>query len=364
LLSLGLGAWNSYRRWSSNQTQVRLLNQQVESKLSETRARLVEIREAIASGNTNKITKQELEWGPQQTQWVNAYNPPTAVLPVAPLAFLATGRSDILPRTYRSSPWRGLEPNAPTTDDPVALLIGDFDLKLVVLAILPLILVLSCFDLLTSEREDGTLRLILSQPVSFRKLLICRAAVRGSLIVGSLLITVVALASAVHLAGGAIWIGRLAAYTAVSIGYLCLWVLIPIGVNLLGRSGTANSVLLGGSWLAMVVFIPGITPVMAEVLAPTPSRALYIDLERAARLKVYNGIRPGSSSPSANDREAMLAAFLKRHPEWASDPSLLRRTLFYAHAGRRIFADACSDYKGFRYCQRTPAKNDRLAFHS
>jgi len=202
LLSLGLGAWNSYRRWSSNHTQVRLLNQQVESKLSETRARLVEIREAIASGNTNKITKQELEWGPQQTQWVNAYNPPTAVLPVAPLAFLATGRSDILPRTYKSSPWRGLEPNAPTTDDPVALLIGDFDLKLVVLAILPLILVLSCFDLLASEREDGRLRLILCQPVSFRKVLLCRAAVRGSLVVGSLLITIAALASAVHLAGG------------------------------------------------------------------------------------------------------------------------------------------------------------------
>ncbi|MCI0420903.1 MAG: ABC transporter permease subunit, partial [Acidobacteria bacterium] len=333
LLSLGLGAWNSYRRWSSTLTQVRLLNQQMESKLSETRARLVEIRQAIASGNASKIGKQELEWGAQQTQWVNAYNPPTTVLPVAPLAFLATGRSDILPRSYKSSPWRGVEPNAPTTDDPVALLIGDFDLKLVVLAILPLILVLSCFDLLASEREVGTLRLILSQPVSFRKLLLCRAAVRGSLVVGSLLITIVALASAVHLAGGAIWIGRLAAYTAVSIGYLCLWVVIPICVNLLGRSGTANSVLLGGSWLAMVVVIPGITPVMAEALAPTPSRALYIDLERAARLKVYNGIRPGASSPSADYREAILAAFLKRHPEWASDPSLLRRTLFYAAQG-------------------------------
>jgi ABC-2 type transport system permease protein len=333
LLSLGLGAWNSYRRWSSTHTQVRLLNQQLESKLSKTRARLVEIRQATASGNANKIGKQELEWGAQQTQWVNAHNPPTTVLPVAPLAFLATGRSDILPRSYKSSPWRGKEPNAPTTDDPVALLIGDFDLKLVVLAVLPLILVLSCFDLLASEREDGTLRLILSQPIPFRHLLLCRAAVRGSLVVGSSLITIVALTSAVHLAGGAIWIGRLAAYTAVSIGYLCLWVVIAICVNLLGRSGTANSVLLGGSWLAMVVFIPGITPVMAEVLTPTPSRALYVDLERAARLKVYNGIRPGASSPSVDDREAMLAAFLKRHPEWASDPSLLRRTLLYAAQG-------------------------------
>jgi ABC-2 type transport system permease protein len=347
LLSLGLGAWNSYRRWSRTHRQVQLLNQQMESKLSQTRARLVEIRQAIASGDTNKIRKQELEWGAQQTQWVNAYNPPTTVLPVAPLAFLATGRSDILPRSYKSSPWRGVEPNAPTTDDPVALLIGDFDLKLVVLAILPLILVLSCFDLLTSEREVGTLQLILSQPISFRNLLLCRAAVRGSLVVGSLLITIVALASAVHLAGGAIWIGRLAAYTAVSIGYLCLWVMIPICVNLLGRSGTVNSVLLGGCWLTMVVLIPGITPVMAEVLAPTPSRALYIDLERAARLKVYNGIRPGARSPSADDREAMFAAFLKRHPEWASDPSLLRPRLLNAAQGEEHTAMLAAIAKDF-----------------
>jgi ABC-2 type transport system permease protein len=328
-LSLGLGAWNGYQRWSSQVTQARLLHQQSEGRLTKLRARLEYILQAHASGHPEKISKSELIWGPRQALYVDANAPQDSVLPAAPLAFLATGRSDTLPRSYGSSAWRGLEPNAPTSDDPVALLIGDFDLKFVVLAILPLILVLSCFDLLATEREDGTLRLSLSQPVSFRKLLLCRAAVRCALVASSLLITFVALATAVHLVGGAIWIGRLAAYTAVSMGYLCLWVLIAICVNLLGRSGTVNSLLLGGSWVAMVALIPGMMPVIAEALAPTPSRALYIDLARAARLEVYNVADDERSRQQQHD--AMLAAFLKRHPEWVSEPN--RAALFYAARG-------------------------------
>jgi hypothetical protein len=137
--------------------------------------------------------------------------------------------------------------------------------------------------------------------------------------------------TAVYLAGGAIWIGRLAAYTAVSMGYLCLWVVVAIGVNLLGRSGTVNSLLLGGSWVAMVAFIPGMMPVIAEALAPTPSRALYIDLARAARLEVYNGDIGELSTQQR--QQGMLHAFLRKHPEWASDPSLSRPSLLAAARG-------------------------------
>jgi ABC-2 type transport system permease protein len=330
-LSLGLGAWNGYNRWSSDAVQAQSLSQQFEAGLARARTRLVEIQHALASGNAHAITTQELAWGPQQAQWVDAYNPPTAVLPVAPLAFLATGRSDTLPHAYASSVWRGVEPNAPTTDDPVALLIGDFDLKFVVLAILPLVLVLSGFDLLASEREDGTLRLLLSQPVSFTSVLLCRATVRGALVAGSLLVTITALAAAVHVSGGAIWIGRLAVYAVASIAYLWLWVVLSIAVNLLGRSATANAAWLGACWVAMIVFIPGITPVMAEVLAPTPSRARYIDAERTARLSVYNDA--GDQANIQRHHEKLLEGFFARHPQWASDPSLVRARLLNAAQG-------------------------------
>jgi len=63
-------------------------------------------------------------------------------------------------------------------------LIGDFDLKFVILDVLPLLILLMSFDLVATEREDGTLRLILAQAVSFRSLLLTRAVLRaGSVMV-------------------------------------------------------------------------------------------------------------------------------------------------------------------------------------
>ena len=329
--SLGLGAWNGYHSWSSSVTQARLLNQQIETTYTRIRAMNMRVGQLIASGSTSELSPAQLEYGPHRALWVNGNNPPTSVLPAAPLAFLATGRSDTLPRSYSASPWRGLEPNAPTTDDPVALWTGDFDVNFVVLSVLPLILALSCFDLLANEQEDGTLRLILAQPVSFRKLLLCRASVRFALVAGSFLVTVVTLAAAVVFAGGAIWIGRVAAYTTVTLAYLCLWLLIAISVNLLGRSGTTNSLLLGATWVAMVVVVPGITPVIAEALTSTPSRALYIELARQARWAVYNATPDPATTKQRND--AMLAAFFKRHPEWEFDPTASRPRLFNAAQG-------------------------------
>jgi ABC-2 type transport system permease protein len=332
-LSLGLGGWNGYKRWSSQVTQARLLNQQFEDVLARRQERLGQIEQAFAAGHPETIREAELIWGVTQPQYIDANAAPISVLPAAPLGFLATGRSDTLPRSYTSSTFRGLEPNAPTTDDPVSLLIGDFDLKSVVLAILPLILVLSCFDLLATEREDGTLRLLLSQPTSFRRLLLYRAAVRGALVGVSLLVTVIILAFAVYLASGFIWTGRLAVYTAVSEAYLASWLLAAVGVNLLGRSGTSNSLLLGGAWAIMVIFLPGMTPVLVEAISPTPSRALYIDLARAARLEFYNAA-PDEQGRQLQ-RRTMLAAFFKRHPEWSA-PSLHQQSLYQASQGEEF----------------------------
>ncbi|HTS68896.1 MAG TPA: ABC transporter permease subunit, partial [Terriglobia bacterium] len=60
--------------------------------------------------------------------------------------------------------------------------IGDFDLKVVILDILPLLILLVSFDLIATEREDGTLRLILAQSVSLRILLLTRAGLRAGMV--------------------------------------------------------------------------------------------------------------------------------------------------------------------------------------
>ena len=329
--ALGLGAWHGVRRWHHDRAEAKSLNEQTEAKLERNKVRLLYINKALASPHPETITRSEFEWGPRQTLWADAWDPPTSVLPEAPLAFLATGRSDTLPHSYVSSAWRGLEPNAPTMDDPVTLLTGDFDLKFVILDILPLLIVLLCFDLLATEREDGTLRLILAQSISFSSLLVARATVRGLFIAASGVIAMLAACVAVAMDGGNIWPGRFAAYVAVVWVYLFFWILMAVFVNTFNGSGMVNSLVLGGSWLLMVILLPGILPVVAESVAPTPSRAFYIDLARAARLGIYNG---AVDKRATHERQqSMLNAFLVRHPEWANDKSLNRTSLLGAARG-------------------------------
>ena len=94
--------------------------------------------------------------------------------------------------------------------------------------------------------------------------------------------------------------------------------------------------MLGAIWLVAVILIPGAAPVVAQAISPTPSRALYVDAARAARLGIYNG---SISEKSTQVRQAaLLKSFLERHPEWANQPELSRVQLLGAARGEEYTA--------------------------
>ncbi len=328
---LSLGAWNGVRRWSQETADAESIQHQVQTLLQTHKARLIFINRAISSGHPEIISKSEFEWGPRQTLWVDAWDPPTTFLPAAPLGFLATGRSDVLPHSYASSAWRGLEPNAPTTDDPLRLLIGDFDLKFVILDVLPLLILLMSFDLVATEREDGTLRLILAQAVSFRSLLLTRAVLRAGSVIALMIAAVACSSIAVYVLGDRFPLLPLSLYVLASVVYLSLWAVLAVVVNTYSRNSTSNSLILGAIWLFAVILIPGAMPVVAQAISPTPSRALYVDAARAARLSIYNGAI--DQTTSLEQQSSLIQQFLARHPEWNNRPELSRAGLLGAARG-------------------------------
>lgn len=329
-LCLSLAVWNGVHRWVQDMTDAESIERQVEISLATNKARLVFINRAISTGHPEIITKSEFDWGPRQTLWVNAHDPPTTFLPAAPLGFLATGRSDVLPHSYASSAWRGLEPNAPTTDNPLRLLIGDFDLKFVILDILPLLILIMSFDLVATEREDGTLRLILAQTVSFRTVLLTRAVLRAGSVIAFLIAAIACGSIAAFILGDRFSLLPLSVYVLASVTYLTLWAILAAVVNSFSRNSTSNSLILGAIWLLAVILIPGAMPLVAEAMSPTPSRALYVDAARAARLNIYNGAIDQKSTQE--QQSSLLQAFLARHPEW-NRPELSRLELFGAARG-------------------------------
>ena len=110
----------------------------------------------------------------------------TAVLEPGPLTALAVGQTDLLPWYYDVSIYTNessLLQNG-EIENPLNLLVGRFDLAFVTVYLLPLLILALGFNVLSGEREQGTLALTLSQPVSVRSVVSAKLLFRAILVIG------------------------------------------------------------------------------------------------------------------------------------------------------------------------------------
>src|SRR5688572_32159450 len=164
-------------------------------------------------------------------------------LPPAPLADFAIGQADLLPSSGKLSLW---DPDVRLFsryefEDPVSLALGAFDLSKAVVLLLPLLLIVLSFDVLSAERDAGRLDLTLVQAVGMRRLFWQRLAVRGAVVIGLALFLATAALS--FNAGSDSFSERLpsfALWTACSSLYGVLWLAIIGYVATRNRSGETN----------------------------------------------------------------------------------------------------------------------------
>ena len=229
----------------------------------------------------------------------------TAALEPGPLAALAVGQSDLLPYYYDVSIYTNessFQQNG-EVENPLNLMVGRFDLAFVTVYLLPLLVLALSFNVLSEEREQGTLALTLSQPVSARDVVGAKLAFRALLVVG--------LAAGVSLLGilasGALASsGRVLLWCATVILYALFWFALAAWVNSLRRSSAWNATVLVGAWLVLVVVLPAAINIAAGLLHPLPSRVEMITAQREA------------SNDAVNQRSELLARYLEDHPEMAS----------------------------------------------
>ena len=229
----------------------------------------------------------------------------TAVLEPGPLAALAVGQSDLLPYYYDVSIYTNessFQQNG-EVENPLNLMVGRFDLAFVTVYLLPLLVLALSFNVLSEEREQGTLALTLSQPVSARDVVGAKLAFRALLVVG--------LAAGVSLlgilaTGGFAASGRALLWCAAVTVYALFWFALAAWVNSLRRSSAWNATVLVGAWLVLVVVLPAAINIAASLLHPLPSRVEMITAQREA------------SNDAVNRRSELLARYLEDHPEMAS----------------------------------------------
>ena len=276
----------------------------------------------------------------------------TAVLEPGPLTALAVGQSDLLPYYYDVSIYTNESSFLQNgeIENPLNLLAGRFDLAFVVVYLLPLLILALSFNVLSGEREQGTLALTLSQPISARGVVSAKLAFRAILVMG--LALGVSLLG-ILLTGGFGSPGRVALWCAAVAAYALFWFTLAAWVNGLGRSSAWNATVLVGAWLLLVVVLPAGVNIAGGLLHPLPSRVEMITAQREA------------SNDAVNQRSELLARYLEDHPEMAGGvvaEEASRAALAWAatEAVNRRLEEVSAVYEGRLAAQRDVVRRYRF----
>jgi ABC-2 type transport system permease protein len=230
------------------------------------------------------------------------------VVAMEPQAFaiVSTGQSDLFthyvkPRLYGEAYTLGFS----ELSNPVQLLFGSFDLAFVCIYLLPLLALAFSYNILSSEKESGVLKLTFSQPVDlyswlFHKLML-RFVVLSVIVTGC--ITLGLLIFNVDVAGNLLTWFKL---ISILLFYLCFWFAVAFLVNLFGQSSGNNAITSVSIWLVFVLLIPSIISQLSTRLNPVPSRIHMMHEYRLA------------SAKANKQADEIFKNYLRDHPELAA----------------------------------------------
>lgn len=224
-----------------------------------------------------------------------------AVLPPRPLALIAVGQSDLYPPALKvSARSKDTFYFSDEIANPAHLLAGSFDLAFVLVFLLPLYILALSYNLVSGEREQGTLALTAACPVPLRGVMFAKLLVRAGLPIAFTLAAVL-IGLAVTVDGLANATGELALLAVAIVLYGALWAALAAAVNALGRDSAYNALLLVAAWIAILLIVPSLVNAWSELRHPSPSRAEMVLAVRAA------------SVDADRERDAALARYQEEH---------------------------------------------------
>ncbi|MDZ7632486.1 MAG: DUF3526 domain-containing protein [Gemmatimonadaceae bacterium] len=220
---------------------------------------------------------------------------------------LAVGQSDLLPYYLKvNTGGRQGVLKGDEIENPGNLLTGRFDLAFAIVVLFPLVILALSYNMLAGEREDGTLALVLSQPVQLRTLLLAKVGVRALVVLGLALVIVGAglVAARVDLAATGV-VANVLWWFAIVAAYATFWFGVALLVNAVVRGSAAAAVASVSVWLVLVVLAPVLVNLVAQTRYPTPSRVAFVSMVRSVT----------NEANAVADK--LMSKYLVDHPELA-----------------------------------------------
>ena len=298
---MSIATFNTYRYQSSKKQEI--VNQQ--KIVAEADQQLVAQIDSLNAGLASYENSYTL---PTSGVRLTYNNHRITWLPFEPLSIISNGQGDIYSNYKKIVLYfdDSYEMSTKELISPLEQLFGLLDLSFIWVYLLPLLIILLSFNVLSAERETGRLSLIASQPISLSQWILARLSLRFLVIVLFLIATTVLLLAFFQVPVFQN-IDVLAQLILLLSLYAAFWFSISFFINLLGYSSGKSLILLTNIWVLIVFLIPSIVNQIGEEIHPVSSRLEIINHHQ----RMYNEME--------NNLEEELRGLYEIHPEWFSD---------------------------------------------
>lgn len=275
-------------------------------------ARSIALIDSLEKG----IAKPVSPWlNPQRLAFVANRAPRVAAMQPRPFAMISTGQSDLYAHAVKPT----LAGDAyllgfTELSNPVQLLFGSLDLAFVCIYLLPLLVLGFSYNLLSAEREQGSLRLTMSQPIALYRWLFSKMLLRFFIMAGIVWVSILVTLSVNKVPLFSVSVIQLLLITAL---YVFFWFIVALIVNALGRSSGTNALVIISVWVAFVLIIPAVITQAANTVYPVPSRIRMIH-----ELRVAN-------AEAERESGKILKGFFRDHPELAPQDTSVKNMYGY-----------------------------------
>ncbi|MBA4159068.1 MAG: ABC transporter permease subunit [Gemmatimonadetes bacterium] len=267
--------------------------------------RLEAERQELAAGRAGeRVTGRDDPWTAEnELQVLRAVRAPE------PLSVLVRGMDGALPAYWDFSP-TGTEAGSPASlPQRMADLFGQLDLEFLVRVVLGLLAILLAFDAVAGEKETGTLRAALSQPISRPAFLTGKLLGGAITLLVPLVFALLAALLSARLFGADLLtgdtVGKVALLGTTSALYLLCFYALGLLVSSLATSQKTSLVVLLMVWVVAVLAIPPLSTLMAQAISPVPpaaaiqtrKQALEEDLRREAEVAMGDAYRDATGHP-------------------------------------------------------------------
>jgi ABC-2 type transport system permease protein len=217
--------------------------------------------------------------------------------------------------------------------NPENAVAGSFDFAFVVVFLLPLLCVVLCHNVRSSERESGRIGLLESTAQRVGTLIRLRLLVRGFCAFLGVFLPLLAFALLQRLPAFPLLLMALCL-----IGYLCVWLALIDRITPASRSSAENAMRGLMLWLLLVLVIPQAGQLIINQLLPT-------SLGKLITLQHRQSVARAWDIPKKDSFEV----FFRDHPEWKNTTPVLVRfhwKWYYAfhHAADMQLADQARAY--------------------